>query len=559
MSDERPAAGEHSTSASHPPARAVDGHGGHLVLDALAAYGVDALFTLSGGHLFPFYDAAVTRGDVRLLDVRHEQTAVFAAEGVAKLTRRPGVAALTAGPGVTNGISGVVSASFNGSPLVVLGGRSSDAGWGRGALQEFDHVPMMTPITKHAVTAHDVAGLTETTAHAVRTACAPHRGPVFVDYPLDVLFARGSTTWTPVPVEAACEPDPDRVAALAQALASAARPAIVAGTDVYWEGAWPELAAVAEHLRVPVFANGMGRGCLPADHELAFSRTRSLLKREADLVVVVGTPLDFRLGFGDFGGAAVAHVVESPERACAHREVAHVVVGDLRAVLGGLAAAPGPRVDHEAWLTRLRDAERAAAAAEAPLLEADAPLVKPTRIYGELRKQLERDAIVVCDGGDFVSYAGKYLDTFVPGHWLDAGPFGCLGTSMGYALAAHAAKPGTQCVVMLGDGAAGFTLGDLDTLVRHQVPAVIVVGNNGIWALERGPMRMLYGYDVVAELRPGTRYDEVCVALGGGGELVTGPAGIAPALARAFASGVPYVVNVLTDPDDTYPRQSSLG
>jgi acetolactate synthase-1/2/3 large subunit len=239
--------------------------------------------------------------------------------------------------------------------------------------------------------------------------------------------------------------------------------------------------------------------------------------------------------------------------------VAHVVVGDLRTVLAGLAAASGPRADHEPWLARLRDAERAAAAAEAPLLEADASLVKPTRIYGELRKQLERDAVVVCDGGDFVSYAGKYLDTYVPGHWLDAGPFGCLGTSMGYALAAHAAKPGTQCVVMLGDGAAGFTLGDLDTLVRHQVPAVIVIGNNGIWALERGPMRMLYGYDVVAELRPGTRYDEVCVALGGGGELVTEPSGIAPALARAFASGVPYVVNVLTDPDDTYPRQSSLG
>jgi acetolactate synthase-1/2/3 large subunit len=559
MSDERPVTGAHSHAGSRPSPREVSGHGGHLVLDALTAYGVDALFTLSGGHLFPFYDAAVTRGDVRLFDVRHEQTAVFAAEGVAKLTRRPGVAALTAGPGVTNGISGVVSASCNGSPLVVLGGRSSDAGWGRGALQEFDHVPMMAPITKHAVTAHDVAGLTETTAHAVRTACAPHRGPVFVDYPLDVLFAQGGTTWTPAPVEQAGEPDPDLVAALARALASAERPAIVAGTDVYWEGAWPELAAAAEHLRVPVFANGMGRGCLPADHELAFSRTRSLLKREADLVVVAGTPLDFRLGFGDFGAAAVAHVVESAERACTHRSVAHVVVGDLRAVFAALAASPGPRADHEPWLARLRDAERAAAAAEAPLLEADAPLVKPTRIYGELRKQLERDAIVVCDGGDFVSYAGKYLDTYVPGHWLDAGPFGCLGTSMGYALAAHAAKPGTQCVVMLGDGAAGFTLGDLDTLVRHEVPAVIVVGNNGIWALERGPMRMLYGYDVVAELRPGTRYDEVCVALGGGGELVSEPSGIAPALARAFASGVPYVVNVLTDPDDTYPRQSSLG
>jgi acetolactate synthase-1/2/3 large subunit len=548
-----------ATPGAASAARTVEGHGGDLALDALRAHGVDALFTLSGGHVFPLYDAAVKAGDVRLFDVRHEQTAVFAAEGLAKLTRRPGVAALTAGPGVTNGVSGITSALFNGSPLVVLGGRSSDAGWGRGALQEFDHVPMMAPITKHAATVHDTAAIATDTDAAVVAALAPHRGPVFVDYPLDRLFAPGSVRWTPGVVPHAAAPDPDAVADLGTRLAAAERPAIIAGTDLYWEGAWGELRAAAEHLRVPVFANGMGRGCLPADHELAFSRTRSMLRREADLVVVIGTPLDFRLGFGDFGAADVVHVVESADRACTHRAVAAIVIGDLVAVLTGAADHTGPRADHEPWLTRLRDAERAAAAAEQPFLEADAPLIKPGRIYGELRQVLERDAVIVCDGGDFVSYAGKYLESFVPGRWLDAGPFGCLGTSMGYALAAGAAAPGSQCVVMLGDGAAGFTLGDLDTLVRHRIPAVIVIGNNGIWALERGPMRMLYGYDVVAELRPGTRYDEVCVALGGGGELVTDPSGIRPALDRAFASGVPYVVNVLTDPDDVYPRASSLG
>lgn len=539
--------------------RTVEGHGGDLALDALRAHGVDALFTLSGGHLFPFYDAAVKAGDVRLFDVRHEQTAVFAAEGVAKLTRRPGVAALTAGPGVTNGVSGVTSARFNGSPLVVLGGRSSDAGWGRGALQEFDHVPMMAPITKFAATVHDTEGLVSTTEAALVEAMTPHRGPVFVDYPLDRLFGQGRAEWTPTVVPRAVAPDPDAVRALAGRVAAAQRPAIIAGTDVYWEGAWPELAAAAEWLRVPVFANGMGRGCLPADHELAHSRTRAQLKKRADLVVVIGTPLDFRLGFGDFGAADVVHVVEHAERACDHRTIAATVVGDLATVLAGLAGHTGARADHEPWIAELRDLERAAAAAEVPYLTADAPLITPGRIYGELRNVLERDAVVVCDGGDFVSYAGKYLESFVPGRWLDAGPFGCLGTSMGYALAAGVAAPGSQCVVMLGDGAAGFSLGDLDTLVRHRIPAVIVIGNNGIWALERGPMRMLYGYDVLAELRPGTRYDEVCVALGGGGELVTEPGAIRGALERAFASGVPYVVNVLTDPDDVYPRASSLG
>lgn len=539
--------------------RSVVGHGGDLAVDALVAHGVDALFTLSGGHIFPLYDAAVKRGDVRLFDVRHEQTAVFAAEGFAKLTRRAGVVALTAGPGVTNGVSAVTGAMFNGSPVVVLGGRSSDGGWGRGALQEFDHVPMMTPITKRAHTVHDVDAIASATAEAVVLALSPHRGPVFVDYPLDTLFAPGSADWTPTRVPSAGDPDPDQVAALAGRLAGASRPAIIAGTDVYWEGAWEHLTAAAEHLRVPVFANGMGRGCLPADHELAFSRTRGLLKREADLVVVIGTPLDFRLSFGDFGAADVVHVVESVERACTHRPLAATVVGDLAMVLAACAQHGGPRTDHEPWLAHLRDAELAAVHAAAPMLAADAPLIKPTRIYGELRYVLDRDAVVVCDGGDFVSYAGKYLDSFVPGHWLDAGPFGCLGTSMGYALAAHAATPDKQCVVMLGDGAAGFSLGDLDTLIRHDVACAIVIGNNGIWALERGPMRALYGYDVLAELRPGTRYDQVCTSLGGGGELVTDPHDIRPALERAFASGVPYVVNVLTDPDDSYPRVSSLG
>lgn len=541
------------------PGRSVEGHGGDLAVDALVAHGVDAIFTLSGGHIFPLYDAAVKRGDVRLVDVRHEQTAVFAAEGFAKLTRRAGVAALTAGPGVTNGVSAVTGAMFNGSPVVVLGGRSSDAGWGRGALQEFDHVPMMAPITKQATTVHDVDAIATHTAGAVVAALSPHRGPVFVDYPLDKLFAAGSSEWTPQPVPRSPEPDPAAVVALAARLATAVRPAIIAGTDVYWEGAWEALAATAEHLRVPVYANGMGRGCLPADHELAFSRTRGVVKRQADLVVVIGTPLDFRLGFGDFGPAEVVHVVETLERACTHRPLAATVVGDLAAVLTACAQHRGPRTDHEPWLVHLRDHERSAAYDEAPLLAADAPLIKPTRIYGELRAVLDRDAVVICDGGDFVSYAGKYLDSFVPGHWLDAGPFGCLGTSMGYALAAGAAKPDKQCVVMLGDGAAGFTLGDLDTLVRHNIAATIVIGNNGIWALERGPMRALYGYDVLAELRPGTRYDQVCTSLGGGGELVTDPRAIRPALERAFASGLPYVVNVLTDPDDTYPRVSSLG
>jgi acetolactate synthase-1/2/3 large subunit len=534
------------------------GHGGDLALAALLPFGVRELFTLSGGHVFPLYDAAVSQ-DVRIVDVRHEQTATFAAEGTAKLTRRPGVAVLTAGPGVTNGISAVTTAHFNGSPLVVLGGRAPQARWGAGSLQEFDHVPVLAPITKDARTITDVGAMGKEVHQLAVTALTPHRGPVFADLPLDVVFAEGEGEVPTGGAPTGAEPDGDAVERAAALLAGAERPALVAGTDVYWGGAWGALQAAVEHLRVPTFVNGLGRGCLPADHELAFSRTRGLLKAEADVVAVVGTPLDFRLSFGRFGDARVVHVVDALDQQAAHAEVAVSVAGDLEAVLRAWADHAGDRTDHEPWIQRLRDLEARAAADEAPGLAADASPIKPSRVYGELRARLDRDAIVVNDGGDFVSYSGKYVDSYQPGCWLDPGPYGCLGTGLGYATAARLVHPDRQVVLMLGDGAAGFSLMDVDTLVRHRLPVVIVVGNNGIWGLEKHPMQALYGYDVAADLQPGTRYDEVVRALGGAGETVTEPEDVGPALDRAFAADEPYLVNVLTDPDDVYPRQSNLG
>ena len=538
----------------------MNGHGGELALAALSGYGVREMFTLSGGHIFPFYDAVAkgTFDDWRIIDVRHEQTATFAAEATAKLTRRPGVAVLTAGPGVTNGISAVTSAWFNGTPLVVLGGRAPQARWGSGSLQEFDHVPVLTPITKRAATATDVAEIPALVDALTRESLMPHRGPVFCDFPLDVVFRHADASVPEAEVPRGAEPDDDEVQRAAALIAGAQRPAIIAGTDVYFASAWDALRAAAETLRVPVFANGLGRGCVPADHELAFSRTRGLLKAEADVVVVVGAPLDFRLSFGSFGDAQVVHVVDSDSQRSSHASPVAVPCGDLATILTGFANFSGDRADHEPWIARLREAESAGAAADATLLEADSDPIKPTRVYGELRKRLDRDAVVVCDGGDFVSYAGKYIDSYGPGCWLDAGPYGCLGTGMGYAMAARVARPDTQVVVMLGDGAAGFSLMDADSLVRHDLPVVIVVGNNGIWGLEKHPMQALYGYDVAADLQPGCRYDEVVKALGGAGEVVSAPGELGAALDRGFAAGVPYVVNVLTDPADQYPRSSNL-
>jgi acetolactate synthase-1/2/3 large subunit len=541
------------------PGATVSDHGGELALAALRPFGVDTMFTLSGGHVFPFYDAAVKRDPlVRIVDTRHEQTATFAAEGHARLTRGPGLAVLTAGPGVTNGMSAVTQAHFNASPVVVLAGRAPQARWGAGSLQELDHVPLLASVTKLARTVGATDDIPAAVHDAAVTALTPHRGPVFLDFPLDVVFRHGRAEVPEAVVPAAAEPDPEVVARVAGLLAAAERPMLIAGSDVWWGGAEGPLVAALEHLRVPAFTNGQGRGCLPADHPLALSRTRVLLKSDADLVVVVGTPLDFRLSFGSFGDATVVHVVDSAEAAAGHVDVL-TLAGDLGTSLSGLAAYSGPRTDHEPWIARLREQEAAAAEAERERLVAAATPILPARVYGELARQLERDAVVVCDGGDFVSYAGRYVSVYEPGCWLDSGPYGCLGTGMGYAIAARVAYPDRQVVALLGDGAAGFSLMDADTLVRHQLPVVMVVGNNGIWGLEKHPMQALYGYDVAADLQPGCRYDQVVAALGGAGETVTEPDEIGAALARGFAAGVPYLVNVLTDPADAYPRSSNLG
>jgi acetolactate synthase-1/2/3 large subunit len=539
--------------------------GGFLAASALRAHDVDTVFTLSGGHLFPLYDGCV-KTDIRLVDTRHEQTAAFAAEGWAKVTRRVGVAALTAGPGVTNGVSAITSAFFNGSPVCVIGGRAPHARWGVGSLQELDHIPIVASVTKHAATLATADAIPGGLDVALRAARSPHRGPTFVDIPLD--------GWGPSDARAPEAPDPsslrgtqpdgDALAGIARLAGAAGRPVLMVGSDVYWAGAEVEVLAFAEALGIPVFANDMGRGVVPADHRLAFARARGTAFSDADLVIVAGTPLDFRLGFGSFD-APVVHLADSPAGVATHVELAASVGGDLRATFGALAEqAPAAgdgvaRSEREAWVAQLRDDEDAKRATEALRLESNAAPIDPARVYGELRSRLARDAVVIGDGGDFVSYAGKYIDTYTPGCFLGPGPYGCLGTGTGYALAAALAHPDRQVVVCYGDGAIGFTLGDLDTLVRHGVNVTAVIGNNGIWGLEKHPMQMIFGYDVVAELRPGTRYDQVAEALGGHGELVDEAGDIGPAIDRAFAHDGLSVVNVLTDPADAYPRSSNLG
>jgi acetolactate synthase-1/2/3 large subunit len=553
-------------------------HGGRLIARRLKAHGVSMLFTLSGGHLFSIYDGCREEG-IEIVDVRHEQTAAFAAEGWAKVTREVGVCALTAGPGVTNGISAIASAQANHSPMLVLGGRAPALRWGQGSLQEIDHVPFVRPLCKLATTAQSTAEIPALVDEALAAAVAPHGGPAFLDFPLDYVFmsapdreAEPSIPHAPIRADAS---ELERAAAL---LAEAERPAIMAGTDLYWGHGEQALLELAQTLRIPVFLNGLARGCVPADHELFFSRTRGQALKGADVALVIGVPMDFRLGFGgSFGEETQIVAIDSAEPRRSHpREPAAELYGeiartlaDLRAAVADLRAGTSeraadaadrgaPALDSGAWIESLRAVESERRHAEQTELRDERAPLHPMRVYAELAKVLDRDAIVIGDGGDFVSYAGRMIESYKPGCWLDPGPFGCLGTGPGYALAAKLAHPERQVVLLLGDGAFGFAGMEFDTLARHGVNVVAVMGNNGIWALEKHPMEFLYGYSVAADLRPATRYDQVVQALGCHGELVERPADVVPALERAFAAGRPALVNVLTDPAVAYPRKSNL-
>ena len=549
---------EEKAETAEAEGKAAPVHGGRLVAQALRSRGVSKLFSLSGGHLFSIYDGCKEEG-IEVVDTRHEQSAAFAAIGWAKATREPGVCALTAGCGVTNGMSAIASAQADGVPLVTLGGRAPEVRWGMGSLQEIDHLPFIHPLVKSAQTVKDPAKIARTTAEAIDGANTVPLGPTFVDYPLDVVFSEAEPEIPDPPAQA------DRVAEgaeqAAQLLSEAERPAIMAGSNLYWACAESELRELAEALGIPVFLNGLGRGCLPPDHELYFARARGAGLGGCDVALVIGVPLDFRLGFGDAigDGAKLIQLDFGHTRFERTRRPDLALAGDIGATLTAIRqSAAGDPKRTAGWVDELRRTETEKRAAEEDLLSDERAPLHPMRILSELGDFLDRDAVVVGDGGDFVSFAGRVWETWEPGTWMDPGPYGCLGAGPGQAIGAKLAHPERQVCLLLGDGAFGFSGLEFDTMVRHRIPVVGVMGNNGIWALEHHPMKFLYGYSLAAELRPETRYDEVVAALGCHGELVRTPAELRPALDRAFASGKPALVNVLTDPEVVYPRKANL-
>ncbi|MGI8421010.1 MAG: thiamine pyrophosphate-binding protein [Gaiellaceae bacterium] len=525
---------------------------GRLAARAIAAHGVDTIFTLSGGHVMPIYEGCRLEG-VRVLDVRHEQAAAHAAEAWGRINRACGVAVVTAGPGVTGAVTAVANCRAAQTPLVVIGGARPLVQAEQGALQEFDQLSLFKPITKWAATCTQPERIPAFVQTAFRQALSHPRGPVYLELPMDVLFAEAEDEAPAAPSRTAARSfgDPREVMKAADLLTNAERPAVIAGSGIWWDGAWKQLALFAENGRLPVYLNGSGRGALPPSHELFFQHSRSAALAGADVVCVIGATLDFRLRFGRFGDETkLVHIHADGAEIGRNRAPDAGIVGDCAAVLGILAdGVKNRRSDRDEWLAALRQAEAGWWDANRAAIESGSAPLNHYRLGKVLDEVLDPGTIVIGDGGDVVAACSRVLRVHRPGHWLDPGPFGCLGVGPPYAVGVKAAKPDKQVVVIAGDGAFGLNGFEFETLTRWGLPAVFVIGNDAAWGEIRIPQRGIYGDEAeVATLLAPTRYDRLTEAFGGHGEHVERPDELAPALERALGSGEPAIVNVQLDP-----------
>lgn len=531
--------------------------GAQLLVRMLKAEGVRHLFTLSGLHIAPIYAACIEEG-IQLVDTRHEQAAAHAADATARLTRGIGVCAVTAGPGVTDALTGIANAYAANSPVLLLGGAAPSFNAGKGSLQEMEQVDLFTRITKWSDRIPSPDRVPTYLAKAFRTMLTGRPGPVFLEVPWDVLSNGVEESECPLPTAyrtRARQPgDPAFVERAAQMLSQAERPVIVAGSSVFWDEATAQLAALAERLGAPVYLNGAGRGCLPADHPHFFSLTRKDALENADAVLIAGTPLDFRLGYGSgIGeGARIIQIDADASEIGRNRAVEIGIIGDSRSVLSQLSSAASGKPRTAQWLAALREKELAKAARQAAFETSDQVPIHHFRLARELDNvaRAAGDSMFVADGGNWVAIAAKVIRLRKPGRWLDPGPLGCLGVGAPFAIAAKLLYPDRPVFVIQGDGSFGLNGMDFDTALRFKLPMVVVVGNDAAWGQIRLPQVQLFGPEKspATTLAP-TRYDKVVEALGGHGELVTEPSQIRAALERAAASGTVACVNVMLDPE----------
>lgn len=545
--------------------------GGHLVAQELHRHGVRDIFTLCGGHIAPIYDGCLRYG-IRLIDTRHEQAAAHAGDGYARLTRGVGVALVTAGPGVTDAVTGIANAYQAQSPLIVLGGAAELRSTGRGALQEMEQVPLMRTITKWSATVHDPKRLRELVQTAVRMAVSGVPGPVFLELPFDVLMSQVDDNELVVPPPLPPWPktlaDPAQIEHVAALLKQAHKPMVFAGSQVYWDDASAALLALTDSLGIPVMMNGMGRGVLPADHPHVFSLARRRALKGTDLVLIVGTPLDFRVGFGA-GISPNAHVIQidrdvsqlGKNRAAEVALAGHttLVLQQIQQALSGEAAALSARFS--TWRAELRDDETKQHGRLVPYMKGESRPINHYQLADALGQALgcgpcgtgriSEDAVLIGDGGDVVAMAAKILPLSRPGQWLDPGPLGCLGVGAPFALAAKAldVDQKQRVVVLSGDGSFGLNGFDFETCVRFGFPVTVIVGNDAAWGQIRGPQVMLFGEEraPATKLCP-TRYDKVVEAFGGVGYHVEDPKDLLPTFREALSQDAVTCVNVALDP-----------
>ena len=530
--------------------------GGHIVARALKAAGVDHVFTLCGGHVQMIYDGCLSEG-IRVVDVRHEQSAGHAADGWARATGKPGVAIVTAGPGLTDTVTAAANAQRAGVPMLIIGGQgarllSQFGGQDRGSLQDMNHVELMRPITKWAVSVPETRRLAEYVQSALRIASSGVPGPVFLEMPLDVLFM-GCDEAEVIAYEgyqtgAKAAPDPDYLEAAATLITEAERPLLIVGSQWRWSDKREALNAFLEVHPMPTFLNGMARGALPADHPCRFAQCRSKALSRADAVVIFGTPLDFRLRYGEAikDETKLIQVDLDGGEIGRNRRVDVGLVGDAGLVIDGLARLlKGKGKDTSAWQDEVKGLEASRKERmHAELNDASDP-IKPLYLLSRVRPYIDANTIIVGDGGDFVASAAYTLDVSGVGSWMDPGPLGTLGVGPGYAMAAKLARPDTNVVLISGDGSFGLNGFEFEAMVRQNIKVTCIIGNDAAWSqIRRGQVEM-YGQErVVATDLAFTRYDVIAQGMGAHGEHVTEVAQIDGALERAFAADKAAVVNV---------------
>jgi acetolactate synthase I/II/III large subunit len=535
--------------------------GGHLVAKALRGEGIDVIFTLCGGHIIDIYDGCLDEG-IKVVDVRHEQVAAHAADGYARVTGRPGCAVVTAGPGTTDAITGVANAFRAESPMLLIGGQGALNQHRMGSLQDLPHVDILRPITKFSSSVLTTERVADMCTMAFREAMAGAPGPSFLEIGRDILDDH-------VPIESAVIPepghyrastksigDPNDIERLADILVRAETPCVLLGSQVWMSRGHEAAIEFVRALNIPAYMNGAARGTLPPGDPHHFHLTRRHAFNNADVIVIVGTPFDFRMGYGKRlrKEATVVQIDMDYRTVGKNRDIDLGLVGDPGAILAAVAQAASGRTDkgardREPWLQSLRDEEQRLKEERLPrMLRDDAP-VHPLRLAHEINEFLTENSLYIGDGGDVVTFSGGVVQPKGPGLWMDPGPLGTLGVGVPFAMAAKLARPDLEVVGLFGDGAFSLTGWDFETMVRFNLPFIGVVGNNSYMNQIRYGQIQKYGEERgdVGNKLGDVKYDLFAKMLDGYGEEVREPKDIRPALERARESGKPALINVWID------------